>query len=76
MSNNTGDIWAGLIVAYGIAQAALVILRITGTIRWHWAAVLFPTLLVGGLIAAILIAGIIVGIIRTVRQDHKEEDNE
>lgn len=58
-----------ILTAYGTSQAALIVLQQTGTIRWHWAAILTPTWLIGGLFIAAIITGTALSIRDAVRKE-------
>lgn len=59
-----------VLTAYVTSQAAFIVLQQTGTIRWHWAVVLAPTWVIGGLFSAVIITGTVLGI-RKARQKEK-----
>ena len=65
-----------IIAAYGTAQAALIALKATGKIGWHWPAVLIPTWIISAIFAAIIIAGTVMGIRDTVRKKRKTQEIE
>lgn len=58
-----------ILTAYGTSQAALIVLKQTGTIRWHWAAVLTPTWIIGAVFIAVIITGTVLSIRDAARKE-------
>lgn len=65
-----------LIGAHATAQAALIALRVSGIIGWHWAAVLAPTWIVSALFFGVITFGSVLGIVKTIRQHRREREIE
>lgn len=65
-----------LIGAHATAQAALIALRVSGIIGWHWAAVLAPTWIVSALFFGVITFGAVLGIAKTIRQHRLEREIE
>lgn len=62
-----------ILTAYGTAQGVLLVLKLTGTVSWHWGAVLVPSIIIAGFFLAVLIAGTIIGI-RDYNRARAEEE--
>lgn len=62
-----------ILTAYGTAQGVLLVLKLTGTIAWHWVAVLVPSIIIAGLFLAVPIVGTILGIREYNRARAEEE---
>ena len=62
-----------ILTAYGTAQGALAILKMTGTIEWSWAAVLVPSYIIAAVFLFVIVLGTVLGI-RDYKRKRRTKD--
>lgn len=62
-----------ILAAYITAQGGLAVLKITGAVSWHWAAVLTPSWIVCGIFLAVIITGTVLGLRDYKRKQRAKE---